>query len=253
MSYRYGLMPEQNLLLVLHDVAPQTWPDYQTFVEAVDALGSIPMTWLVVPDFHKRNPLACATEFRHMLDRRLQRGDELVLHGFYHLDDSPPPHSLKDYVMRRIYTHEGEFSTLDQATARQRLEDGIALFQRFGWPLAGFVAPAWLMSLGTRQALSTLPLAYTSGPRHLYRLPDFTPIAAPGLVWSARSGWRRGLSKGVCNLQLSRMQEAAVIRLGLHPVDMRHDLSRRFWMQTLQQLLYQGRTPLTKSAWLAGR
>jgi len=45
-------MPEQpdlhnqhpSVLLVLHDVAPETWPDYQPFVEAVDALGDIPMT-----------------------------------------------------------------------------------------------------------------------------------------------------------------------------------------------------------------
>ena len=28
-------------MLVLHDVAPETWPDYQPFVEAVDALGDV--------------------------------------------------------------------------------------------------------------------------------------------------------------------------------------------------------------------
>lgn len=49
-------MAERSLLLVLHDVAPETWPDYRPFVEAVDALGQVPMTWLVVPDFHHRNP-----------------------------------------------------------------------------------------------------------------------------------------------------------------------------------------------------
>ncbi|MGH8382694.1 DUF2334 domain-containing protein [Pseudomonas sp.] len=243
----------RSLLLVLHDVAPHTWPDYQPFVEAVDALGDIPMTWLVVPNFHKRHPLALASGFRQMLDRRLQRGDELVLHGFYHVDDNPPPRSARDYFMRRIYTCEGEFYHLDQATALERLEAGMALFQRFGWPLAGFVAPAWLMSEGTRQALSTLPLQYTSDPQHFYRLPDFTSVAAPGLVWSASNPWRRGLSRIVCDLHSARLQQAPVIRLGLHPVDMRHGLSRRYWMQTLQHLLRQGRTPLTKSAWLASR
>jgi hypothetical protein len=35
-------------LLVLHDVAV-TWADYRPFVEAVDAMGNVPMTWLVVP------------------------------------------------------------------------------------------------------------------------------------------------------------------------------------------------------------
>ncbi|MEF9900852.1 MAG: polysaccharide deacetylase family protein [Pseudomonas sp.] len=243
----------RSLLLVLHDVAPHTWPDYQPFVEAVDALGDIPMTWLVVPNFHKRDPLALATRFRRVLDLRLRRGDELVLHGFYHADDSPPPRSVRDYFMRRIYTHEGEFYSLDQAAALERLAAGMTLFRQFDWPLAGFVAPAWLMSEGTRRALRSLPLQFTSNPRYLYRLPDFTPIQAPGLVWSARSAWRRGLSKVACDLHASRLQQAPVIRLGLHPVDMRHSFSRRYWLQTLQHLMQQGRTPLTKSAWLASR
>lgn len=246
-------MPERSVLLVLHDVAPQTWPDYQPFVEAVDALGQIPMTLLVVPDFHKRNALAQHPGFRRTMDQRLARGDELALHGYYHADDGPPPRSPGEYFMRRIYTWEGEFHSLTQEQATQRLAAGIEVFERMDWPLGGFVAPAWLMSEGTRLALRNLPLQYTSDPQHLYRLPDFTRVNAPGLVWSARSAWRRGLSKVVCSLQESRQKHADTLRLGLHPVDMRHGYSRRYWLQTLERLLLEGRTPMTKLAWLAGR
>ena len=35
-------MPERSLQLVLHDVAPETWPDYRGFIEAVDRLGPVP-------------------------------------------------------------------------------------------------------------------------------------------------------------------------------------------------------------------
>jgi len=205
-----------SLMLVLHDIAPETWPDYQPFVQAVDALGNVPMTWLVVPDFHHRNALARSPTFCRMLERRLARGDELALHGFYHADEGPSPRSLGEYFMRRIYTHEGEFYGLDQAQALQRLEAGLELFARQGWPVAGFVAPAWLMSQGTRQALRQLPLRYTSSPQHVYRLPDFTAFDAPGLVWSARSAWRRGLSRVVCDWQCKRWRAAETLRLGLH-------------------------------------
>ncbi|MFJ2984938.1 MULTISPECIES: DUF2334 domain-containing protein [unclassified Pseudomonas] len=239
-----------SLMLVLHDIAPETWPDYQPFVQAVDALGNVPMTWLVVPDFHHRNALARSPTFCRMLERRLARGDELALHGFYHADEGPSPRSLGEYFMRRIYTHEGEFYGLDQAQALQRLEAGLELFARQGWPVAGFVAPAWLMSQGTRQALRQLPLRYTSSPQHVYRLPDFTAFDAPGLVWSARSAWRRGLSRVVCDWQCKRWRAAETLRLGLHPVDMRHRSSRDYWLRTLDNLLLQGREPLTKSAWL---
>ncbi len=106
------------------------------------------------------------------------------------------------------------------------------------------------MSQGTRQALCRLPLKYTSTPQHLYRLPDFTAIDAPGLVWSARSAWRRTLSRTLCDWQCRRWRGASTLRLGLHPVDMRHRSSRDYWLRTLETLVKDGREPLTKSAWL---
>ena len=239
-----------SVMLVLHDVAPETWADYQPFVEAVDALGNVPMTWLVVPDFHHRNALHRSPTFCRLLDKRLAKGDELALHGFYHADEAPTPRTLRDWFMRRIYTHEGEFYSLDEAEALQRLEAGLAQFAAHDWPVAGFVAPAWLMSEGTRQALKRLPLRYTSTPQHLYRLPDFTAIDAPGLVWSARSAWRRRMSRMICDWQCKRWQGAQTLRLGLHPVDMRHGDSRDYWLDTLKALLAEGREPVTKSAWL---
>lgn len=244
-------MHSASLLLVLHDVAPQTWADYQPFVEAVDAMGAVPMTWLVVPDFHKHNDLQAHPEFRGLLDSRIERGDELALHGYFHCDEGPTPDTPRDWFMRRIYTHEGEFYSLSREAALARLRAGIEVFRRYDWPLEGFVAPAWLMSDGTRQALRQLPLRYTSDPQHLYRLPDFTAVDAPGLVWSARSAWRRSVSKLVSDRREQRWRQAPVIRLGLHPVDMRHEFSRNYWLQTLKRLLDQGRRPLTKAGWLA--
>lgn len=250
MPMREASHRKRSVMLVLHDVAPETWPDYQPFVEAVDQLGDVPMTWLVVPDFHHRNALKHSPAFCRLLERRLAQGDELALHGYYHADDGPLPRGPRDFFMRRVYTHEGEFYGLDQDQALQRLQAGLEVFHSHGWPVAGFVAPAWLMSEGTRQALRQLPLRYTSTPQYLYRLPEFTAIDAPGLVWSARSAWRRGLSKVLSDWQIRRWQQADTLRLGLHPVDMRHPSARNYWLETLQSLLAEGREPLTKSAWL---
>jgi predicted deacetylase len=240
-----------SVLLVLHDVAPETLPDYQDFVAQVDALGQIPITWLVVPNFHRRNDVECSTPFQRFMQHRLSRGDELALHGYYHCDDGPSPRTPRDYFMRRVYTWEGEFYSLNTHQALTRLQAGVELFQRLDWPLQGFVAPAWLMSEGTRQALRQLPLAYTSDARHLYRLPDFSPVDAPGLVWSARSAVRRTLSKLVSDYRQTQFPQAPTLRLGLHPVDMRHESSRNYWLETLRRLMENGRVPMTKSQWLA--
>jgi predicted deacetylase len=50
-----------------------------------------------------------------------------------------------------------------------------------------------------------------------------------------------------------RWRQAPVIRLGLHPVDMRHPFSRTYWLQTVKRLLDEGRVPMTKTHWLSLR
>ncbi|MCF5709043.1 DUF2334 domain-containing protein [Pseudomonas syringae] len=240
----------RSVLLVLHDVAPHSWSMYEPFVNAVDRLDGVNMTWLVVPDFHRRSLLNEDPLFQRRLSERLERGDELALHGYYHCDDSAAPRTLRDYFMRRVYTWEGEFYCLSSQQALRRLEAGINVFRRHGWPLHGFVAPAWLMSQGTRDALRQLPFSYTSDPQHLFRLPDFTPIEAPGLVWSARSAWRRAASRRYSDYKQARLRDSPTIRLGLHPVDMLHESSRTYWLALLTRLLEDGRQPMTKIQWL---
>ncbi|WP_110666124.1 DUF2334 domain-containing protein [Salinicola halophilus] len=248
-------MAERHFSLVLHDIAPETWDDYRTFVAAVDALGArhgrrIPITWLVVPDFHGRGECRASARLRQVLDSRLALDDELVLHGYYHRDDAPAPRTPREFYMRRLYTWEGEFYALDRAAAGDLLDRGMAQFEACGWPHGGFVAPAWLMSQGTREALAERAFHYTSDPKRLYRLPDFTAIDAPSIVWSARSAWRRGMSRVVSTLQYRRAESAPLIRLALHPVDMRHRVSRDYWLNLVEQLLASDRRPITKRDWL---
>ncbi|MCK0767968.1 DUF2334 domain-containing protein [Chromohalobacter canadensis] len=250
-------MADRHLSLVLHDIAPETWPDYIDFVAKVDALarrhGPIPITWLVVPDFHHRSDCRRDGAFLENLQRRRAMGDELALHGYYHCDDAPSPRTPRDWFMRRFYTWEGEFYALDENEAAQRLDKGIELFRSQGWPLTGFVAPAWLMSQGARRALAQRDFCYTSDPQHLYTLPDYTRLEAPGLVWSARSAWRRGLSRLASETQRWRSREAPLLRLGLHPVDMRHARVQAYWLAVLERLIHEGRRPITKYDWVTGQ
>ncbi|MFC0267997.1 DUF2334 domain-containing protein [Kushneria aurantia] len=246
-------MAEREFALVLHDIAPETWPDYADFVAEVDRLGRIPISWLVVPDFHHRSNTFEDAELLALLDRRREQGDELILHGFYHCDDGAAPRTPRDWFMRRFYTVEGEFYAIGHDEAQSRLAHGEALFAERGWPLHGFVAPAWLLSAGARAALKRRGFAYTSDPGHLYTLPEDRPIAAPSLVWSARSGWRRGASWLVNERARKRHRHQPLLRLGLHPVDMRHKMSRRWWLETLRHLLDEGYRPTTKIDWLQRR
>ncbi len=242
--------PQRGVCVVLHDVAPATWGMYRNFVASVDAIGRIPLTLLVVPDYHRLGCLSDSPDFCRSMEQRRARGDELVLHGCRHQDDLPLSWFFpRDLFMRRVFTHEGEFYLLTEQMARERLEYGLEQFERLGWTTAGFVAPAWLMGYGTRKALASLPLRYTSDPAGLFRLPDFKKIQAPTLVWSSGSAWRRRVSWWWNERRRRQNAETPLVRLGLHPVDMRHESARDYWLKTLEKLL-ESRMPVTKSSWL---
>lgn len=243
-------VPEQKALcVVLHDVAPATWPDYRPFVDAVDAMGRVPLTLLVVPDYHRRGRVDRDRAFCAEIDRRQAAGDEIALHGYYHFDDAPPPRTLRDYIRRRIFTHEGEFSAIALSEARRRVDAGLTLFGDLGWAVAGFVPPGWLPTPGLGPILSAAGLCYTSTPQGIADLVGDRWLHAPSLVYSARSGWRRAASSWWNRRRLAREAAAPCLRLGLHPMDIRHTSSRRFWLDTLAALLAERRA-LTKIAWI---
>src|SRR2546423_11076219 len=139
---------------VVHDAAPATWPECAALLRMLDELGAKPVTLLVVPHYHYRDPIVKDRGFVAALDARLARGDELALHGFHHRDDEPPPRTLRGFVERRLLTRaEGEFAALNEAAAAWRISHGIDAFRALRWPLHGFVPPAWLLGAASRSAI----------------------------------------------------------------------------------------------------
>lgn len=234
------------LAVVMHDVAPATLPA----VERVLALlrerePALPVTQLVVPRWHGQ---PSTPQFDRWLDEAAARGDELVLHGYTHRDDGRP-RGLVDLLRRRVYTAgEGEFAALDARDAARRLRQGRLWFAAGGWPLHGFVAPAWLMSEGTWEALADAPFDYTCTLRRLVSLPGRRAWRCRSLVYSTRAAWRRAASCA-WNAGLARLQrQAPLLRLELHPPDADHAAVRQSWSGLLDAALRDGRQPLTLHA-----
>ena len=228
---------EPRLCVVLHDVAPATWAACRRVIDAVGEVAPVPLTLLAVPRYHGA-PRSLAFDSR--LTERHEGGDELALHGYTHHDDGRPRGPL-DLMMRRIYTAgEAEFAALPREAALQRLVAGARWFQANGWPLHGFVAPAWLLGRDAWAALEALPLQYTSTLRCIYALPRRQALHAPSIVYSTRAAWRRVGSLCWNTLSGRRLQRRALVRFELHPHDADHGYLRRSWQRLLaEQLQYR--------------
>ena len=238
---------------VVHDVAPRTWPACAQLLQMLDDLGARPVTILVVPHYHYRDPIAKDARFIAALDRRLARGDELALHGFHHRDDEPPPRTLRGFVERRMLTRaEGEFAALNEASAAWRLAHGIEAFRALRWPLYGFVPPAWLLGEASRAAIDRCgyPLRYVSARRGIFRLPNWRFTRTANLCYSPDARWRQVLSRALIRAELARARHRSLLRVSLHPQDVRSPEVIAHWRTLIAEILDE-RLPVTKAQWTA--
>lgn len=247
------MAPEGRWLAVsVHDVAPATWERCQRVLAAVREVADIPVTLLVVPAYHGQ--CSAQPDFEAQLTARLAAGDELALHGYFHCDPQSPC-GLVDWVRRRVYTVEGEFAALCEREATERIHLGQRWFAANRWPLAGFVAPAWLLGIGAWTALrANRDLLYTSTLTRLHLLPAVASLRAPCLTYSTGAAWRRAGSR-LWNPSLAHASASMpLVRVGLHPGDADDSAVRRSWQRCLGRLL-EDRHAVTKAefarAWAA--
>jgi len=214
--------------------------------QAVRAVADIPLTWLVVPRYHDRAPSAPAME--RALDALLAQGHELALHGYTHLDSAAPQPGLRSRFLRTVYTQgEGEFAAIGEAEARQRIALGLAWFAERGWPVRGFVPPAWLLGEAAWRVLREFPFEYTTTMRHFHWLQARRVLFSPSLVYAARNAGGRLLSPRVAGALASLLAPAPLVRLSLHPRDARHAPLVRHAQRLVERLLAD-RQPRTKAA-----
>jgi uncharacterized protein len=220
----------RTLCISLHDVAPTTLADCARTLAFLDDLKLGPVALLVIPDFHGRGRVDRDRRFMSFIESRVLQGDEIVLHGYRHTDTEPPARGLRNWLVRRIWPdQQAEFSRLSFAAARSRLLHGLAILRSAGWQPSGFVAPAGLMSTGTRDALEDLPLRYFSTRDAVTLLGSEQRIAAPSLVVSVHAADRRASSWLWMQALVRRCATQPILRVALHPTNHRAPAFERLW------------------------
>jgi predicted deacetylase len=238
-------------VVAVHDVSPATWRACRQLVERLDAAGVRPLTLLIIPDYHHRAPVGSDPAFLRAMDARLARGDELVLHGLFHLDEAPPPRTPRDFARRRLMTRaEGEFAALPASEAALRLARGIAVFDAHGWPLHGFVPPAWLASDGARAALAARAdrFDYVTFRGGIHHLPQWHFERTANLCYSPWNAPRRLYSRLAIRRELARAVRVPLLRLSLHPQDAGVPQVAAHWERLCVEAM-ASRAVVTKREW----
>lgn len=214
----------------------------------VDAEARVPVSLLVVPNYHRRGRVSDDRAFVRAIDARIAGGDEVALHGYHHLDEGPSARNPADWCRRRLRTlSEGELAATGIAASAECIARGRAELMAAGWNVTGFVPPAWLLGSAAREALNAFPFAYTATRGGFHRLPDWDVLSTTTLSYAAFARWRRALSRPVLDHQLRHAAPDRPLRLAIHPVDARYPAVLQHWRQLLARAL-DARVPMTAAA-----
>lgn len=210
-------------MVSLHDVSPRHEEAVVRILAFLEERGIPPVPLLVVPDFHGTWPLDRHPAFVERLRRWHARGHELVLHGYWHRETGDPRRAtgFGDGFKRTFLTGgEGEFLALDPEQTGERLDAGLAMWERAGLPgrPTGFVPPAWLHNSALDEQLRSRGFLWTEN-HHGLRLGDGRAIRSPVISWASRDPFRRIASRVVCPSLERLWRDREILRIALHPHD----------------------------------
>ena len=213
--------PARRALYSLHDVTPAKEALVFQAIAHLRSLGVAHLALLVVPDFHGRADLRDHPGFCRQLREHIAPGDEILLHGYFHLADVAPRPALRRLAAAALTAGEGEFHDLDYAAASQRLRQGLEVLQEaLGLRPSGFVAPAWLQNAAVRRAVADAGLAFCEDQLRIWPAQG-APIAAPALSFASRSPLRLWGSLAAAEVTSRLLPRLAVSRVAIHPNDYR--------------------------------
>src|SRR5215510_4048305 len=116
------------LLLCVHDVTPRHFERLQQLDRSLKENGLHGRySMLVVPDFWRVWPLQEHPAFVAWLRQRADEGVDILLHGYFHLDETAHQGRLAQWKASTLTAGEGEFLEMSYEAARERLLRGRTL------------------------------------------------------------------------------------------------------------------------------
>ena len=169
-----------------------------------------------------RRPDPAGVGVRKQLRGWADQGIEIMLHGLTHRDDMKHEGSADRLRAGFMTAGEGEFLGLSRQEANDRIIEGRTLIEDvIGRPIDGFVAPAWLYGPGALEALADNDIPLAEDHFRVWSPATGRELSrGPVITWASRSRWR--LASSLAAAAALRHAPLGVLRIGVHPPDIRH-------------------------------
>lgn len=215
-------VPRRLLLASIHDVSPRFESEVDQLVDRLESHVGRRFAMLVVPNHWGDAPIIAGSPFASRLRAWAKQGIEMFLHGFYHRDLSEHDRASDALRARFMTAGEGEFLGLSRADSMARIKEGRALVEDvIGRRIDGFIAPAWLYGSGAIDALQELKIPLAEDHLKVWSPATGRQLASgPVITWASRTRLR--LLSSLAAATVLRRAPLEVLRIGVHPPDVRH-------------------------------
>jgi uncharacterized protein len=232
------------LLVSMHDVTPAHAKAVREALDLLDDIGVQGVSLLAVPEYHGTH-LGESSSFVEWLHRRGRWSDEIVLHGWRHIEHERPKGLMRNLRRTFLTRGEGEFLGIERETCSDLVGKGLARLNSLALEAQGFVAPAWLIEPALYPVLHEAGMRYTTRQMSVIDLKHNLKIGAPTIVLRGSSKLMSKLSRFSNNLWKQFLTGHPVLRVAVHPVDMAH--GAQSWYRNFLGALLKQRTTLTYS------
>jgi predicted deacetylase len=235
-SRTWGPVPSPSRLLLasIHDVSPRFESEVDRLVELLDPAVGSRLALLVVPNHWGDAPIIAGSAFATRLRAWADSGIEMFLHGYFHRDEVRHGTAASRLRAKVMTAGEGEFLGLSRVDAADRIASGRALLEDvIGRQVDGFVAPAWLYGTGALDAMRDAALPIAEDHFRVWSPASGDALASgPVITWASRTRLR--LLSSLAAAAVLRRTPVQVLRVGVHPPDIRHPTLVRSIEKTLR-------------------
>lgn len=214
--------PGRLVIASIHDVSPRFESEVDQHLSLLYPYVGNRLAMLVVPNHWGDAPIKPGSPFAARLRSWAGQGIEIMLHGSTHRDETPHRGSADRLRAGFMTAGEGEFLGLSRNEANRRIAEGRSLIEDIiGRPIDGFVAPAWLYGPGAMEALADNQIRLAEDHFRVWSPATGRELSkGPVITWASRSLWR--LASSLAAAAALRHAPLDVVRIGVHPPDIRH-------------------------------
>lgn len=207
-----------RVVVSVHDVAPAYLTEIRWILSRLDELNAWPRSLLVIPCANGQDDIRRCPELVALLYQEIQKGSEVVLHGFTHRRveawrGSPLTRARAALFARQV----AEFASTGWPEQRARLLAGRAVLQDIGIEVSGFCPPGWLSTPELPELLRETGFRYLVAMSWLQDLAHGRRIPTPWLGYIGTGGLREELVSVGAALLSPWRRRSRVISLFLHP------------------------------------